>query len=198
MPEAAHTYDNVAAMSCQADGAPLDAHGLDTRAAMPIWQIALPATGDVACDLFLQPQSLAAPAQPAGERTLTIHNRLCSPDFSGGDWYAVCHGTGIPNQTFSALGNAAGMFEAMTAADGNSAFTRLPADRYMVIGGPSAALVRDTLIFCSAAETPGVPYQLVEIRPDLLMLTATISEDDLLCDWYTVPVDAAAYEDLAG
>lgn len=196
--DAAGMYDDVAALRCRAGDAELETYATDAAAAAPVWMSALPAGGDVACELFLLPRRIAAPAPPNGERTLTIHNRLCPVDFAGGDWYAACHGTGIPDQTFSALGNVTAKVDATTDAAGNATFTRLPADRYMVIGGPPAELVRDTLIFCSATETPGVPYPLVELRPDLLMLTATVSEDDLLCDWYTVPVDAAAYDTLAG
>lgn len=187
VPDAAGLYDDVAAITCRSRDTALETQATDAPAAAPVWKSALPADGEVACDLFLLPKHMAV-SQPAssptsGARTLTIHARFCPPGYGGSDYYGDCHDNrGGPERPFAISGPVSR--QAKSDEAGDVVFRDLPPGRYTISDTSPGTGVAGTYVFCSVASNRGTAIEIEQ--PEKSVATVPVRDEDVLCDWYMI------------
>lgn len=116
-----------------------------------------------------------------GWASLTIHRRICPLDVFS-DLYRRCHEQPHPYRVTVSLGGAETR-RAQTDPAGNVVFDGLTPGAYFTGDSAPGGDFTYRHIFCSAAETPGVP------RPGGLGAIILAAGDAVVCDWYIMNPD---------
>jgi hypothetical protein len=125
----------------------------------------------------------SARGQASGGARIELHKAVCPAGYSGSDYFADCFDT--PGEGFEfVLDGPDGGQQVTTDANGFAAFEGIAtAGTYTVVEAMADA---DFVVFCTRfAGTEPIPVIPVDggIALDVAL------DDDLRCDWYTIPPD---------
>ena len=163
-------------------------------------RLALAAGDDVVCDLYVVGADARGEAPGQATASLTIHNRVCPPDTTPGDFFGDCHDHPAPaGLEFSLEGPVSRTAE--TDDDGNVVFADLPTGTYAVRGGVPGEFA-SLHVSCALAYDVSIRFPFDPIRggvrgpddPTGIRLTldgggAQYAGDPVVCDWYNLPED---------
>lgn len=121
--------------------------------------------------------------------SLVVHLSLCEPGYDGDAIFDDCHGAGISDQQFMLSGGDGDLSKTtvvpQTPGPGIVEFTELPAGNYTLAGGPPGDFGTVELYCTTQPDGAFVDTEFESTRA-----TFTIGEgEDLLCDWYYIPVN---------